>query len=100
MRKLAQQMRKRVLLSEIFAVTRRILRHENQFFDAFFGKLMCFGNDGSEASATKMAAHLRNETKFAGPIAAFGNFYESIMTRRCQHAWRRFIVQVSRRLIA
>src|SRR5438552_14874537 len=47
-----------------------------------------------------MATHLRNETKSAGTIAAFCDLDEGVMTRSREHAGRRFIVEISRALIA
>src|SRR5712692_10893501 len=61
---------------------------------------MRFGDDRSKAPAAKMSPHLRDETERAGTIAAFGNLYERVVTRRGEHTRRRFIIQVSCGLIA
>src|SRR2546423_463532 len=81
-RQLAQQMSKSILLAEVFTITRRVLRDEDQFLHAFFRKLMSFGDDGSESPAAKVPAHLRNEAEGARTIAAFGNLDEGVMRRR------------------
>src|SRR5882724_3345908 len=47
-----------------------------------------------------MAAHLRNETEGARPVATFGDLDEGIVARRGQHARRRFVVQISCALIS
>src|ERR1051325_5473307 len=78
MRKLAQQMRQRILLAEVLAIARRVLRDQNQFLYAFFGKLMSFSDDRSKATAAKVSPHLRNETERAGSIATFGDLDERV----------------------
>src|SRR5688500_19508282 len=60
---------------------------------------MRFGDDRTKAAAAKMAAHLRNETKGARAIAAFGYLDERVMRRRSQHAGRRVVVKISRALV-
>ena len=47
-----------------------------------------------------MAAHLRNETESTRPVAAFRNLDEGVVTWRGQHSRRRFVVEISRALIA
>ena len=86
-RKLAQQMRQGILFAEVFTVTRRILGDENQFLHAFFRELLSFGYDRSKTTAAKVAAHLRNKTERTGTIATLRDLYESVVTRRGQHAW-------------
>src|SRR5437588_7473311 len=93
-------MSERILLFEVFTISRRILCHQNQFFHAFFRQLMSFRDDRSESTAAKVSAHLRNETEGTRTIAALGNFDKGIMGRRGEDARRRFIVEISRALIA
>src|SRR5712692_12117533 len=61
---------------------------------------MGFGNDRTKPPAAKMTAHLWNETERTRTITAFGDFYERVVARRGQHARRRFIIKISRALIA
>ena len=42
-------------------------------------QLLGFGDDRTKATTAKVAAHLRNETKRARPVAAFGNLDEGIV---------------------
>src|SRR6266852_1380008 len=91
-RKLAQQVRQRIRLAEVFAVTRRVLRYQDQFLHAFFGQLVRLSDDRAKATAAKVAAHLGNETESTGAIAAFGDLDEGVVTGRRKHARRRFVV--------
>src|SRR6266851_7507621 len=93
-------MRERVLLTQVFAVTRRVLRHQDQFLYTFFGQLMCFSDDRAKAPAAKVSAHLGNETEGTGAIAAFGDLDERIMGRRSKYTRRRFVIEIRRALIA
>src|ERR1051325_586378 len=61
---------------------------------------MGFGDQRSKTATAKMSAHLWNKTKSAGPIAAFGDFDEGVMRGRRQNTRRRFVVEISRALIA
>ena len=79
-------------VSEIFAVTRRILGHENELFDAFFSKLVSFGDDRSEATTAEVPAHLRNEAERARAITAFGDLYKRNAT-----AWPTRVALIRRR---
>ncbi len=97
---LTKQTREGVLFAEIFTVTRRILGDENEFFDTFFSELMSFSDDRTEATAAKVTTHLRNEAESTRTIAPFGNLHERVVRRRCEHAWGRFVVEVSRALIS
>src|SRR5438445_11693122 len=92
-------MSERVLLPKVLSIARRILRDEDQFLHAFFRQLVRFSNDRSKAAAAKMAAHLRDETEGTRTIASLGNLYEGRVTRRREHAWSRFIVQIGCALI-
>jgi len=99
MTQLAKQSRERVLLAEIFTVARRVLGHEDEFFDTFFGELMSFGDDRTKATTAEVAAHLRNETESAGTITTFSDLHERVVRWRREYAWRRFVVEISRALI-
>ena len=88
MRKLAQKMRQRILLAQIFAVARRILRDQNQFLHALRCQPLRLFKNRTETTAAKMAAHLRYETESAGTVAAFSNLYESVVRGRSQNARR------------
>ena len=61
---------------------------------------MSFGDDRSEATAAEVPTHLRNEAERARAITTFGDLYKRIVRRRGQHAWRRFVVEIRRALIA
>src|ERR1051325_3995957 len=61
---------------------------------------MGFGDQRSKTATAKMSAHLWNKTKSAGPIAAFDDFDEGVMRGRRQNTRRRFVVEISRALIA
>src|SRR5437870_4266040 len=61
---------------------------------------MCLSDDRAKSPAAKMSSHLRNEAEGTRAVAAFGNLDEGIVTRRSEHARRRFIVEISRALIA
>src|SRR6185436_18560202 len=78
-RQLAQQTREGILLAQIFAVTRRVLGHEDDLFHTFFCELMCLGDDRAEATTAEMSTHLRNETEGTRAIAAFGDLYKGIV---------------------
>src|SRR6476620_6089044 len=89
-----------VLFAQILAVTRRILCNQNQLLDPFLCQLMSLGNDGTKPAAAEVSTHLRNETERARPVAAFGDLYECIVRRRSKNTRRRFVVEISRCLIA
>ena len=99
-RQLAQQMRQRVRFVQVLAITRRILRDQDQFLHALFGKLVCFGDDRSKPATAKMTAHLRNKTEGTGTVAPFGNLDIGVLARRGEHARRRLVVEIGRALIS
>src|SRR5688572_16696257 len=61
---------------------------------------MSFRDDRTKAATAKMTAHLWNETKRTRPIATLSYLDKGIVARSGEHAWRRFVVEIGRALIA
>src|SRR3954470_5680282 len=100
MAEFTHEVRECVLLAEVFAVTRRVLRDEYQLLDASFGQTLRLGHDRAEAAASEVAAHLRNEAEGARAVAALGNLDVCEVRGRGEHARRRVVVEIRRRLVA
>src|SRR4029079_6788230 len=84
-RQLPDQPSKSILFAEVFPIPGRVLGHQDQFLDTFFGQLLSFGDDRTKATTAKVTAHLRNETESTWPITTLSDFYKRVMRRSRQY---------------
>ena len=90
----ADQARQGIALLAVDAVERRVLRHEQQLFDAPRRQPVRFVDHRLDAAATIVAAHLRDHAEGAFVVAALGDLHVGVVTRRGEAPRRGGVVEV------